>query len=175
MIIPEEKYVYLENVPIFYNPLLLSIRAFIADCYSDKGFGRFPMISPRLLKLHVVNILLMVLLLLFPFHFPHTSIQRTEQLKSYPDVFNTSTSCDCFYGYCELMEILSYCCNISFHQKHFILLNLVKRKKQTNNSKNLLNNFFTNLIFKRFYYFYCILVSCASGRSSEKIVTFVPN
>lgn len=132
-----KKYIFLENLPIYFkSPLLLSISIFTANWYSDKVLLSFPKIPLTFLKLHAVNIFLMICcFFFFPFHLPHTSIQRTGQLESYPDILNTSTSWECFYGYCELMNILPYCFNFPFHQKHFILLNFVKRKKETTAKK----------------------------------------
>lgn len=73
-----KKYIFLENLPIYFkSPLLLSISIFTANWYSDKVFVSFPKIPLTFLKLHAVNIFLMICC--FFFLFTCHTLQSKEQ------------------------------------------------------------------------------------------------
>lgn len=65
---------------------------------------------------------------------------------------------------------------LPFSLETFYSSEFCKTKDRNKQQQKIVQQFFfQNLIFKLFNYFYCILVSCTSGNSSEKIVTFVSN
>lgn len=167
-----KKYIFLENLPIYFkSPLLLSISIFTANWYSDKVFVSFPKIPLTFLKLHAVNIFLMICCFFFSFslatHF-NPKNRKTGILSWCPQHFYILGM---FLWVLWIDEYSSILLWLPFSSETFYSSEFCKKKeRKKQQQKNVQQFFFKNLIFKLFNYFYCILVSCASGSSSEKIV-----